>query len=165
MSEILRREDRWVRRDLDETSTAVLEVEMRRARADIEEAKAELKLFADWAEPKVKAALDGKDTDAEGAPAVSLEEARALNDALATRKRIAAGRIAQLKANERRLLDAIANGYEYRRVECEVLADPDKPEVIFVDIQTGEEIDRRAMTDEERQQALPGADGAPRALQ
>lgn len=165
MSEILRREDRWVRRDLDDTDIARLEVERKRARDDRAEAKETVRAFAAWAKPKIEAAFDRHETDDEGQPALSIGEARALNDELDLRKRIAAGRIAQMKANERRLLDAIANGYEYRRVECEVLADPDKPEVIFVDAATGEEIDRRAMTEAERQQALPGTDGAPRALQ
>lgn len=165
MGEILGREDRWVRRELDETDRARLEVEMRRVRADIETISAEAKDFRVWAKPKVDAALLGADSDENGDAAITIVEARALLAEMKHRAKIAGARKGQLKATEQRLIDAIANGYEYRKTEVQIIADPNRLEVAIVERATGIEVDRRPMTGEERQRSLPDTSGAPRALQ
>lgn len=114
--------------------------------------------FDKYAAPRIRRAMDpGYENDElAGEVELDLEEARALNDDLAARRKLKGAAVSQLKAQRRVDLDAAVNGYEYAVVEVELVADDDKLEVAFVDCRTGEEVDRRAMTDSERQLSLAG---------
>lgn len=60
-------------------------------------------------------------------------------------------RIDAASAEASRIARMISNGYEFREVECEVVQDYEMGEVLIVRLDTGETIERRRMTPEERQ--------------
>jgi hypothetical protein len=163
------------RRDLDGDEVESRKAKLRSGYLEERQEKGTFKAFRDFAKPRVDAAFDPKEADLDDESTTvslddgeDLEEARGLNDAIEYRKKLAGARVATIKAERRLLLDAIANGYEYVATECEITADNERLEVRYIDPETSEVLDTRAMTDAERQLSLPGDElpvgGAPAAV-
>lgn len=168
--EKLGKETRIVKRDLDEEETEKLEARIGRTYEQARREQTAFTSFRKWAEPRARRALDPdyESPEGEGEAPLSYVEARALIDEIGHRRALKASRITAIKAERRLMLDQIANGYEYRVVECDLVADLEKLHVNIVDPETSEAIDTRAMTAQERQLALPGDElpgGAPAAIQ
>ncbi len=84
----------------------------------------------------------------------AVEKLRELNDILEAKKTDFAAEKKRMEEQKRKLLDAAANGYEFRNVPCEVRSDDDRLQIITIRLDTGEELSRRAMSVDERQQVL-----------
>lgn len=158
MSQVLGREYRVVKRELTDEQVE----ERKRAIASAHERKrtieAEFSAFRRWAAPRIRKAVDpdyAAPKELEGAPVLSIAEAHGLRIELQRRGRHKGATIGAIKADIEAHEHAAATRCEFRRVECELVADPDKVEVIYVDVETGEAVDRRGMTADERQMALP----------
>lgn len=82
------------------------------------------------------------------------ERLREVNDELEAFKEEVSAKKKRIEREKRELLDSAANGYEYRDVPCQDMADDTHLEVVTVRLDTGEELSRRPMTLEERQQGL-----------
>lgn len=82
------------------------------------------------------------------------ERLRDLNDELDAKKETWAAEKKRIEREKRELLDTAANGFEYRSVPVHSVADDTRLEVVTYRLDTGEELRRRAMSLEERQQVL-----------
>jgi len=71
--------------------------------------------------------------------------------------------IEKMEAEMNRLAALINNGYEYRDVECEVISNYRDGQITVLRVDTGEEVEARAMNEAERQMGLPLADGGEAA--
>lgn len=165
--DVIGREQRIVRRDLDDEDVEVMRGKMRRTYAAQREAQSAFTGFAKWAEPRVRAALDPdyKNDAVEDEEPLDEGAARALHDEIEHRRRLKSSTVNAIKAERRLLMDAIANGYEHRVIECERRANVERLQVEVIDPTTSEVIDCRAMTAAERQMALPTeSSGAPDAV-
>lgn len=69
-------------------------------------------------------------------------------------------RLERCEAEQNRLSVLLNNGYELRDVECEVISDFKSGQISVVRLDTGEEVEVRPMTEEERQRDLPISSGA-----
>lgn len=67
--------------------------------------------------------------------------------------------IEKMEAEMNRLAALINNGYEYREVECEVISNYRDGQITVLRVDTGEEVEARAMNGAEQQMGLPLADG------
>lgn len=84
-------------------------------------------------------------------------ENRAHQAALDRKKEVVAQVTAEIEEHRTRvqtLGNLIANGYEYRQVECHVLVDRDRGWVTITRVDTGEVVADRAMRDDEAQGEL-----------
>lgn len=159
MGEIIGREWRWIRVDLSTWAREAAAAEVAESFAKQREAEADFDSFAKWAEPRARRSLDPQYTppeEIESAPIVSHEEALALLDEVEFRRKQKGARVAVIKAQRAAALRAEVAGYRYQRLECDVVTDDDRPEVRYVSVESGAEVDRRAMTPGERQTHLPG---------
>jgi hypothetical protein len=168
--EKLGKETRIVRRELDEDEIEKLEAKLGRTYETQRQEQANFTSFRKWAEPRARRALDPdyESKEGQGEATLSIADARALMRELELRRAMKSARITAIKAERKLLLDQIAEAFEHRVVECDLIADPEKFHVNAVDPETGEVIDSRAMTGAERQMMLPGDElpgGAPSALQ
>jgi hypothetical protein len=64
-------------------------------------------------------------------------------------------RITELEAKQTQLAIAISRKEEYRDVSCDIFGDPTHDTATVVRRDTGEAIEKRPLTDAERQKALP----------
>ncbi|MEQ9074114.1 MAG: hypothetical protein RLP09_09675 [Sandaracinaceae bacterium] len=160
MSEVIGTEYRWLRGELDEDELERRERAISQTYEKQRAIEAEFTSFRKWAQPRARAAEDPdyENPDLEGEDEVSIAEAQGMLDELAHRSAVKNSRVGALKAERAQLRRSIAQGYEYRRRECDLVADATKPEVAYVDKATGEEVDRRAMTPDEAQRLLPGTE-------
>jgi len=81
-------------------------------------------------------------------------EHRQKNDELNVLKADFAADTKSRKQTMRKLMDSAANGYEHREVSCDERRDLDAGRVTVVRLDTGEVIEQRLLTDEERQLEL-----------
>lgn len=162
MSEVIGREWRTVKRDLEDSEQEGRLERARQTYTDQKRAQSQFAAFKKYAEPLVRATLDPSYSADEEIDEVAPEEARALTDELDRRRKHTAATVAKLKADRRVHLDAAANGYFYDVVECELQLDDSGTQVRFIDPTTGEVVGQRAATAAERQMALP-ADELPDA--
>lgn len=163
--EVIGREERIVRRDLDDDEVAERVRTIRKLHTQKREAEAAFTAFRKFAAPRIRKTFD-PDYDAKDLDAVDdleLAEAHGLRHQLVLKRKLKTAQVAALRAEMEHLEATAALGAEFLRVDVELLADVDKLEVIYVNPATGEEVDRRAMTPDERQEALPGTEGATRA--
>lgn len=159
--EVIGREFRVVKRELLDT-----EVEDRKRKlAALHERKraveAEFTSFRKWAVPRIRRAIDpdyAAPKDLEGERVLSIAEAHGLRIELQRRGRHKGATIGAIKADMEALEHGAATGVEYRRTECELVADVEALTVKYVDVETGEVVDERGMTADERQTVLPGTE-------
>jgi hypothetical protein len=156
--DVIGREMRIVRRNLDDEAIEELRGKMRRTYAAQRQEQSSFTGFRKWAEPRARAALDPdyENDSIEGERLLDEVEARALHDEVEHRRKLKSSRVNAVKAERRLLMDAIANGYEHRIVECECRANVDALSVQIVDPATGDVVDERPMTGPERQMSMPG---------
>jgi|WetSurMetagenome_2_1015567.scaffolds.fasta_scaffold27452_6 hypothetical protein len=64
-------------------------------------------------------------------------------------------KLTELDAKRTQLAIVVARREEYRDVRCEVVADPAALTAVIVRTDTGEIVEKRALTDKERQDTLP----------
>jgi hypothetical protein len=83
-----------------------------------------------------------------------VERLRELHNQIEARKEAFAAEKKEAEREKARILDAAANGYEYRDVPCEQYADDDRLVMVTVRLDTGDVLDERAMTAAERQAQL-----------
>jgi hypothetical protein len=169
-------ETRTVKREIEADELETKKLAVFGSNEEERKLKATFREFKRGLLPKVEAVFDPDDeADLEESASVSLdggaldfEKARALNDAIETERKITAAKVALVKAERRKLIDQVANRYEYRTIECDVEADNERLTVRYVDPITGEVIDTRGMSDSERQTALDidelPSGGAPAAV-
>lgn len=155
---VIGRERKVVRRTLDDDDKGAKRAIVGRSYESQRELEDDFTAFDKWASPRVRRVLDpGYENDKlKGEAEMSLEQARALDDEVRARRKLKGAAVAQLKAERRLALDAAVNGYEYVVADCDMVADDEALEIAFVDRKTGLEVDRRAMTDGERQTSLAG---------
>lgn len=159
-SRVIGRDRKVVKRALDEEAVARKSALVATSYDTQRELEEGFQAFAKYAQPRVRRTLDPSYEAEElaGEAKLTIEQARAMNDDLEARRKLRGAAVAQIKAQRRLDLDAAVNGYEYSVADVELVANDDKLEVAYVDERTGEELDRRAMTDAERQLALAGTD-------
>ena len=164
MSEKIGEEYRVARHELSEAEVE----EKRREIAGLYERKREAESsftsFKRWASPRIRKAFDPdyESKELAGVAPLTATEAHGLRQELHLRQGQRNARVGSIKADLAAFEHAVANGYEYRRIECDLLADVDKAEVAYVCKRTGQEVDRRAMTGDERQLHLPETSGGPK---
>ena len=83
------------------------------------------------------------------------QELAATNDQLDEVKAQFKARLEGHEKDMNRLALLLNNGYEYRDVECEVISNYKDGQITVVRTDTGEPVEERAMTDNERQRELP----------
>lgn len=158
MSEVLGREYRVVKRELAEEDIEDCKRRMAKAHERKREVEAEFTGFRKWAAPRIRRAVDPDyepPSTLEGEPVLSVAEAHGLRVELLRRGRHKGAAVAAIRADLEAAEHAAATGVEYRRVECELVAHEDRLEIAYVDVETGEVVDTRAMTASERQMVLP----------
>lgn len=64
-------------------------------------------------------------------------------------------RVTELEAKQTRFAITISRKEEYRDIECDVFGDPERGVVELVRRDSGEVVETRPMTEDERQRALP----------
>jgi len=157
-SRVIGKDRMVVKRDLTEEDRTRREALVGRSYDTQREVEEGFQAFSTYAAPRVRRAFDpsyeAKGLEGEGV--LTLAQARGMNDDLSARRMLRAATVTQIKLQRRLDLDASVNGYEYVVADVELVANDDTLEVSYVDERTGEELDRRAMTEAERQLALAG---------
>ena len=157
-----RGETRIICRELDDNDLTTIADRIGRTFTDQREVEASFKQYRKWAEPRIRRALDPDyESDADDEAELSVDEAVALQVDLDLRRVEKTASVAKLKAYRNRLKLAHAMRREYRAVEVDAVADPERLTIIYVVAATGEVVDQRGMTEAERQQALFTDDDMP----
>jgi len=164
MSKSLGEERRLVKRALSDEERKEHERKARKTYDDQKEAQELYQAFAKYAEPRIRRTLDpsysGGDEESKGAPEITFEQARDLQAQLNFRRSLKGATVGKLKADRQVHLDAAALGYVYELRLVDLVADLDRLTVKFIDSESGEVVDERGMTTDERQMHLPNTAAA-----
>ena len=155
MTEVIGREYRAVKRELNQKKRKEHADRARGTHEAVKRERSMLKAFQDYAQPLIRVTLDPTYTKGEGLVVLSIEEARGLRDELRRRRQHTGTVVTKLKADEAYHVNAAANGYLYDVIECELHIDDSATQVRYVVPGTGEVVHQRKATGEERQMSMP----------
>lgn len=163
MSEVIGRELRAVRRELNQTKRKEHANKARGTHEAVKRERSMLKAFQDYAQPLVRVTFDPTYTKGEGLVVLSIEEARGLRDELKRRRQHTGAVITKLRADADYHVNASANGYLYEVIECDLHIDDSATQIRYIVPGSTECVHQRAATGDERQMSMPADELPPEA--